>query len=428
MNRNKILYRIICIVVFTALNYSCVEEIPIESQENYTSLLVVEASITDEFSNQKVLLSRSFELDSLGPKPEANASVQVIDQNDNIFAFEEINPGEYHSSVPFSALSNVAYRLEVTTSDGRNYASLASKLNSNTEIQELYVERNLNENNKEGVSVFLNTNDATGQTNYYKFEYEETYKVIAPLYSPLELVINNDDYPYPADILAGLEPDEIVEFFVKRQFRDSQEQICYNTVKSNKIILASTSDLIDNNLSRFRVRFLGRDNYIIQHRYSINVKQYLQSLEAHLFYKTMLEINEAGSLFSEVQAGFVSGNVVSTTNIKEPVVGYFEVAAVSEKRIYFNFSDLFPNEELPPYYKPCDDFISPDLFIADPLTGVITDSPIQNDIEKGNQYWTENSGGDPGDIAVGNPYQMVLPYCGDCTVLGVNMPPAWWED
>ena len=428
MIKNKILNRIIFAVVLAFVNLSCVEEIQIDPQENYTSLLVIEATITDQLINQKILLSRSFELDSLGPKPETNASVQVADQNGNILIFEEAVPGEYISVDPFSALANVDYKLEVTTSDGRIYESKESKLSNSTDIQSLYVERNFNENNEEGVSIFLDANDATGQTNYYKYEYEETYKIVAPLYSPLELTINNDDYPYPPDILAGLEDDEIVEFFVKRQFRETQEQICYNTVKSNRILLASTSDLVDNNLSRFRLRFLSRENYIIQHRYSINVRQYLQSLEAHLFYTTMLEINEGGSIFSEVQTGFVSGNVFSRTNETEPVVGYFEVAAVNEERIYFNFSDLFPNEELPPYYKPCDDFISPDLFIADPLTGVITDSPIQNDIEKGNQYWSENSGGDPGNITVGNPYQMVLPYCGDCTELGVNETPIWWED
>ena len=44
----------------------------------------------------------------------------------------------------------------------------------------------------------------------------------------------------------------------------------------------------------------------------------------------------------------------STTNPDDKVIGYFDVASVTSKRIFFNYIDLFPNESLPPYYTECE--------------------------------------------------------------------------
>ena len=426
--REKFLFY--CLCFFWIFCSSCVEEIDMLSAEDFNSILIVESTITDELKQQHVILSRAFELDSLGPVPESNASVLVRTDSGERYLFNESEPGLYSSVDMFSGQPNINYQLSITTQSGRNYLSSSESLMGSTHIDELYIERDFNENNLEGVSVYIDTNDELQDSNYYRFEYEETYKIIAPLYSPLELIINNDDFPYPASHLAGMTTDEIVEYFVIRDFRAEQEQICYNTVKSNSILVASTTNLAEDKLNKFRIRFIGRDNYTIQYRYSILVKQFVQSYRAHTFYSTLHNFSTAENLLSEIQTGFIAGNIYSLTNDKEHVGGFFEIAATDSKRVYFNYEDLFPNEDLPPYYLPCDDYVLPALIARDPATGIITHSPIQDAIKKNQQYYDENliDGNDPLSLVWSFPYYMVYPYCGDCTVLGQNITPDWWEE
>ena len=417
--------RYILSICFCISILSCVEEIDLQSETalESNSIVVIEATITNELKHQQVKLSKVYELEESGPAPESDANVTIIGGGLE-YQFQEVAPGQYESQTEFRAEANTPYKLAIVTSNGRDYSSDEASYQSATSIDSLYVVRDFNENGEEGVSIYIDATDSGSESKLYRHTYEETYKIIAPLYSPFELIINNDDFPYPPTILSGLEGIEIVEFFVLKEFRPEQEQICYNTVASNNILLVDANQFETSALSKYRVRFISRDNYILSHRYSILVKQFTQSQEAHQFYTVLNNFSGNESLFSEVQTGFLDGNVFSLNDPEEKVVGYFEVAPVDEKRVYFNYDELFPDEELPPYYIPCDAFFISPLFVSDPLTGEIQYSPVQEDIKMNKQLWDENLVGE--DLNILMPYQMVLPACGDCTVLGNNSPPDFW--
>ncbi|MCK5402404.1 MAG: DUF4249 domain-containing protein [Flavobacteriaceae bacterium] len=416
----------ILLFIFLILS-GCVEEIDIMTETEFESALVIEATITNELKHQEILLSRAFPLDSVGSSPERNANVKVVDDVQNEFVFQETDPGKYASTSVFSAEPNRSYTLQITTDDGRPYTSQSALLTQNTQIDNLVAERGFNENGIEGVSIFVDSFDPTGNSKFYRYTYEETYKVIAPWYSPNDLIINNDDFPYPPDFLDRFDTGlEIIEFFVIKQLREEQEQICYNTVRSNEIIIENTNLFEEDRIDGLKVRFINRNNYIISHRYSILVKQYVQTSEAHQFYKSLKELSSSESLFSQTQPGFLVGNVFSESDSSEKVLGFFEVSSVSSKRVYFNYKDLFPGEILPPYYINCTYFFSPALITRDMLTGIITESPLQDAIKRGEQFLEENLL--DGELVIGAPYEMVLPPCGDCTVLGSNVVPDFWVE
>ena len=406
------------LVIISIMVTGCVDEIPLETT-NFESVLVVEATITNENKEQEILLSRSFMLDSI-PVQESNATMVITDDALNSYTFSETEPGVYKSNSTFAAQPNMNYTLSITTSNGSQYGSTEMQLTQSTSIDNLYIERDFNENGIEGVSVYVDSYDPTGASKFYRHEYEETYKIIAPLYSPEELISNGVEFP----ILPANQPNfgsiqELMDFLVTRQLRAEQEQICYNTVASNTIITTNTNNLLEDNLDKYRVRFIGRDNSEIMHRYSILVKQYVQSLEAHTFYETLKTQSLSESVFSETQPGFLTGNVFSENNSNEKVVGFFEVSSVDSERVFFNYSDLFINEELPPYFVQCDDFFKPDILTVDILSGIWTGSPLVQAINDGFQYF--DSEGDP-------PYRLVLNVCGDCTNLGNNTVPDFWVD
>ena len=404
-------------IIILMTSISCVDEIPLET-ESFESVLVVEATITDEDIQQEILLSRSYMLDSI-PVKESGATVVVTDDASNSYAFTETEPGNYRSQTAFAAQPNRNYKLSISTSDGNQYSSTEMQLTQPTSIDNLYVERDFNENGIEGVSVYVDSDDPTENSKFYRHEYEETYKIIAPLYSPIEMISNGVEFP----ILVADQPNlsstqELIDFLVTTQLRPEQQQICYNTIKSNTIITINTNDLLEDRLDKYRIRFIGRDNSEIMYRYSILVRQYVQSLEAHTFYETLKTQSLSENVFSETQPGFLVGNVFPQSNINKKVIGFFEVTSVDAKRIFYNYSDLFLGEELPPYYITCDNFFEPVILTKD-LAGNWTGSPLVQALNDGFQYYDNQ-----GEL----PYRLVLNVCGDCTNIGDNTVPDFWED
>jgi len=395
-------HRIIFLLNIVVL-YGCVEEIDIVETDQFENYLVVEATLTDQEISQEISLSRTYSLEDNVVPPESNADVKVTDSNGVEYSFEELSPGQYRSAEIFAAQPNINYTLTIRTQNGNLYESREMLLTSVNPIDELFFERDFNENGQEGVSVFVNNYDPLGQSNFYRFKYEESYKVIAPLWTSLDLIDN---------LAAGVASyDERFEFIP----RSTDELICYKTNVSNSIIITNTKDLIEDRLNNFRVLFLNRNDFKIAHRYSILLTQFIQSAEAYTFYQFLSEISESENLLSETQPGFLSGNITSLSNTEEKVIGFFEVVSADTQRIYFNYEDLFSNELLPPYPIQC----GIENFYA-PLFDQIDEALASRDYK----FYLNND--EPEELE--GPYFLVPAPCGDCTFYGDSSPPVWWEE
>ena len=407
---------------------SCIDEIDIVAESDFESLLVIEAVITNEDKIHEITLSRVAPLNTEENIPEMNASVRVIDDVGNNYVFIESSEGNYRSSNSFRALPDRNYILEIQTTDGDLYQSSLTSLTSETPIGELYAELGFNENASEGIIIKINSNDELGNTNYYRFEYEETYKIVAPLYNPKQVLINNEpNFPLPIDYFSDLSFQELIDYLVNLEFRPEQEQTCYNTVASNEIMIASTTELENDIIEQYQIRFINRENTIISHRYSILVRQFILSQEAYNYYRTLESFSSEEDLFSQVQTGFLVGNISNINNQEERVVGLFEVSAVDEKRIFFNYSDLYPNEPLPEYFVNCDYREIPGLLQISPLPPHnIIRSPLQSalktDLILYRELFDSNNG------RRNPPFELVLEPCGDCTIYGENVVPDFWQE
>jgi hypothetical protein len=408
---------------------SCTETISIKNESEFESILIIEATITNEQKHQEILLSRTFKLEDDGPMPELGAIVFLKDSNGNSTEFTEESEGVYKSITEFKAQPSIEYYLDITTLDGKTYASNLKQLTSETSINQLRVERGFNENDQEGVSIFVESINVSDDPKFYRYQYEETYKIIAPWYSPFELVVLNNDFPYPEELfLEYPNVDALLDFFFELRPREEQEQVCYNTLKSNTILISSTEELIENDSETFRVRFLGRDNPEIRHRYSILVKQYGQSREAYTFYKTLKEFSSSENVFSQVQTGFLEGNVFSTTSQNEKVIGFFEVASYDEQRVYFNFEDLFAGESKPPYFISCDESFTPIFLQEDPTHNIINSPVIEALTSASTQIYFDTTDDESPSPFANRPFELVLRPCGDCTVYGENSAPNFWVE
>jgi len=260
-------------------------------------------------------------------------------------------------------------------------------------------------NGERGVGLVVNSFDPTGASKYYRYEYEETYKIIAPFW---------DD---ERTILAPFQPGDLHQGILIIP-RTEEARICYKTNISDEIIQTTTTGLGEDRVN-FAVRFIGVKNYIITHRYSILVRQYVQNLASYTYYKTLKNLSGSGSILSQNQPGFFYGNLKSADNPTEKVIGFFDVSTVSSKRIFFNFTDIFPNDPLPPYVSDCKVKDFKDCFsIADPEC---KGAALRSIIGSNSLVYVDSDGSQ-------SHYFMVDPPCGDCTRIGSNIRPPFWTD
>jgi hypothetical protein len=399
----KILYRFLTILILSTI-VGCTT--PYDYQTNgFDDVITIEATITDQYKTQEVKLTRTYKLEEKTPTFETKAVVFVTDDQGNKYDFKE-NAASYTSISQFQASTGRKYELHIRTQDGRSYISSAEKLPQQTQIESVNADA-ITKAGVLGVEITVNSTDPTNSSKYYRYEYEETSQIIAPKWYPEELVVNNGKV-----------------FF---QERKTEARICYKTENSNTLLLTSTSNLSEDKVTEFPVRFIPSKDSFIRNRYSILVKQYVQSLAAHTFSETLKEISDTGSILSQTQPGFFYGNIKSVDNPSEKVIGYFDVSSYSEKRIFFNFTDLFPKEIKPQYQYDCpapipeselNQYFFNYCFSTNPNAGCQGNLIVELIRTKIKVFFPNES-----------PQYLLYPIeCGDCTSFSSNIKPSFWID
>ena len=397
---------------------SCVELFDAKT-DAFENTLVIDALLTTELKQHKVTLFRTYTFEAEGPATEIGSLVEIMDNTGNTYRFKESEPGVYLSETPFAAQLETGYTLNVQTNDGKSYRSSTVTTPENIPIEEITAKRLVNDKGEEGISILLDNNASPGKPRYFRYEYEETYKIIAPKYDPFEFEII--DYT-PCDgnfYEVGIKP------------RTEEQRVCFGSALSTQLIQASTVSLSNNIVDDFVIRFISRDNYIMSHRYSIMVRQYSQTQDAYSYYERLGDFSSSDNVFSQVQPGFLEGNIASGTGQEDKVLGYFEVAAINEKRTYFNYTDLFQGEALPPYAVNCETVRNPELITRGyHCDGSVCDgaceSPLIEAILAGIVvFHSENENLTPNNPG---PYFTLPSPCGDCTKLGSNIVPDFWEE
>ena len=400
---------------------SCIDPFDAETQD-FEGILVVDARLTDEVKQHQVLLSRArpFEQDTI--TPVRNAQVSIIENSGTTYVFQETAPGHYVSSSVFAGKTGNDYQLKITTSEGTEFSSVTETMPEKVSITNLEAKRKTNDFGEDGVALVVDNESLGDRPRYLRYDYEENYEIRAPNWEPFKLKI--------IDSIACTDGDA---FEVIAIAKNSEEgRICYGKRNSTRIILASTANLQDNIIDDVEVQFVNRENFILTHRYSIQVNQYSQSVGAHSYYQNLEAFNVSESVFSEVQPGFLSGNIASETDSEQKVIGYFETAAISSRRIFFNYEDVFPEEPLPEYPIACFFVGNPRLIprgyhctqgMGGECDGNCT-SPLITQLQLNLIVFAAEK--DPVDFI--SPFLTLPRACGDCTVFGSEVKPDFWID
>jgi len=431
--------KLFLLLISITLLASCIDEVDlgIDGNEDVFAILIVEATLTNEVKHHTVTLSRMDTLVDLGidsiynpytpirdinrdlVRYEANATVSIENDNGTTYSFSEASPGVYDSDIEFAAEMGNAYQLIILTSDGKRYSSTNMRIEGLAAISNLYAEKTTSESGAQGIGIFVDNTVESGSVQNLRYTYDETYKIIAPNWSPQDFKLTNYE---PCALPVVTYDLEIID-------REEEQQVCFGNNGSNTIIQAQQGNLSDN-VKKLMVRFLDQDNFIISHRYSIEVVQLVSNAASFSFYDQLNNFSQTGSIFSQIQPGFLEGNLSSDDGNQGTIIGFFDVVSVSKNRLFFNYTDFYPEEELPPY----------------PFNCVLQSAP-----ESHRSFCATSPGGGGGcplsviqsvnlnlisyvgrnDNEIGScpgPHVFVPRVCGDCTTLGSNIKPDFWVD
>jgi hypothetical protein len=248
-------------------------------------------------------------------QPERNATVSVEADDGTSFQLQNQFDGIYFSP-PLNIDVAKTYRLHIFTADGKEYASEYVPVNLTPPIDSISWKLDPNK----GVTIYANTHDATNNTQYYRWQFVETWEH-GPKY------------------LSELIYDETIEYVRKRK---PEEQIyrCWNIVTSGQIILTSTTGLSADVVHEKPLVQIPYGSEKIDRVYSINVTQNALTKEAFEFWTNLSKNTEQlGSIF-DPQPFADFGNIHCLTNAEEPVLGYISACSTTQTRIFIKWNDV----------------------------------------------------------------------------------------
>ncbi|UOG75327.1 DUF4249 domain-containing protein [Hymenobacter tibetensis] len=371
----------------------CIDPYMPEAISTTTNFLVVDGFINSD-GITTINLSRTYDISSSATPPKVTRATVYIEEDGGVrYNLRESSPGIYTSpNLRLNAAKN--HRLHILTSDSKDYASEYTAVKTTPPIDNI-TWRAVDT----GLNIYVNTHDDTNKTQYYRWEFEETWEIATP-YSPFIEYRNGQiqsiTTPYP--------------------------RLCWSNAKSADIKISNTTRLTKDVISDFLLRSFPTTSELFNRRYSILVKQYAQTAEEYMYWDLLRKNTEQiGTLFDPLPAQ-LTGNIRCLNDQAELALGYVGVHSVQEKRIFIARPELPSTWRVQNGYESC---VPPDtVFIAGPEIRLPPAQILQNAFS-GPTYLPIAEVYNPisGNL-VG--YTAKSRDCIDCRTRGSAIKPSFW--
>ena len=365
----------VSLLLMVILLYCCVEPFSppeINSDEKY---LVVDGFLNMGGDTTKIELRRTQNAtEKASPVVELRAKLWIEGEKGEKFEFTDRGKGLY-TVFPGNLNASQKYRLNIVTADGKEYLSDFVTTSKTPPIDSITYTHDKFMN---AVVFKVNTHDATNNTRYYKWKFDETYEYYAPYYSSL--------------IVKG---KEVVS-------RQEDINHCWQYGSSSNIILGSTIKLSKDEIQQLPINIIPVASNKLLLKYSTLVKQYGLTQDAFEYWTSLSKTTQGtGSLF-DPQPSQVTGNIKNKRNPKELVFGYFSATVETQKRI---FVDLRLG-----YFEKCDVDTLPLACSTPDIECVFNTQKLLI------SYYGQSA------------ILATIPSCADCRLKGgINKRPIFWE-
>jgi hypothetical protein len=247
--------------------------------------------------------------------PELNAVASIVSSSGASYPLTDTGNTGIYSSAPLNLDITQRYSIAITTSDGQKYSSDPVPCKQTPPIDSLYWQQ------PSDLTIYVNTHDPTGNTRYYRYDYQETWEHDAELSTPW-IVVN--------DTLQAADST-------------NQKAQCWNTAPSTNIILATSVALAQDVIVAFPVETIPLGDARVDIGYSILVRQYAMTEDAYNYWLLIQKTTQnVGTLF-DIQPTQLIGNIHCLTNPSAPVIGFISVSSVQQQRINIYPSSLSDN-------------------------------------------------------------------------------------
>lgn len=400
-------WKLLCIICIAAFISSCIDPFT-PGLDNFQSLLVVDALLTDEDAPATVRLTRTFREAGQKPLMVEGAEVSIMDEEDVLTGLTEVSPGLYKTdSLMFRGERGKTYRLLITTAEGRQYESDPCPLLPVQDIDDVWFERD-NEVPSDGspsipgLRIFINSSGEK-QCDYIRWAYREWWKFSVP--DPKMYDYFNDSTILPVS---------------------NEHQVCWGSRISGDITVQPVPDAPGNVILKKPVYFLDpAASNRIQIRYCTEIRQMSVSAREYEFWDLMDQLEKSGGDIFDRQPFQITSNIHNVNDRDEQILGYFQVSGVSSKRIYINYSDVV-SLGLPAYRYNCERVImGPSDYITNSPSGPPTFDEIYAMHMNSGYAFIE-----PVTDIAGVLQKLIFskPGCSDCTSSGTLEKPAFWTD
>jgi len=299
-------------VVFIILICGCCVD-PFNTSLSVNKTLVVDGLLTDQHGPHTITLSYSSDLGVGATMRElaSGASVSILDGTGVQTPLTEVSQGAYQTDSSFQAQEGKSYFIRISL-NSQSYES---------EVETLL---------------------PAGQLDSLYFKIQST-----PLANQFQFYANSGKVQQSNGLMRW-RSSFIFQILTWPQLSEDPPPCsnpctcctCWVYGHNNDVVVGSGSNFIDNKFNNNLVASIPIDDQRFQIRYYLTVDQLSLSTSAYNFWNLVVSQKAgAGSLFQPASAR-VQGNIHSTTNPNEQVLGLFQVSSVVSKSIFINRSDV----------------------------------------------------------------------------------------
>jgi len=371
MNYRILINTVLFIIIASACTTKFLPEI-----DEYDNIMVVEGLLTNENRANYVKISRTIPVGITGiSSPLVDAHVYIRDDLNRIAVFHEKRAGYYASdSLTFRGEIGRTYTLHIMAG-GKNYESDPMLIQEVQPIDSLFAEFRYEEDviypPLYEYTVYFNSYDPENNNRFFRWTYEEVWEFHLP-------------WHYPPDY----------------------KRICWLTEESSEIIIKNNSTVEEAIIDRYPLLTVdNRSSNKLYQRYSILLKQYSINEDEYNYWESMKKMTEEqGGLYDPIPQS-LTGNIKCVDDPAEPVLGFFSVSAVEQKRLFID-NDTIKYPAGGPQY--C---VTDTAYSINEISGLGKYVFILEFIDEGAYYLLSR-----------------FEQCADCRLFGTNIKPDYWDD
>lgn len=312
--------------------------------------LVVDGMITNRPGPYTVELFTAYDINTFinKPHPVSKATVQISDDAGTIETLTEVTPGMYMTATDgIQGVIGRSYQLSITTEAG-NYISEPQLLTGGGDLLDLRYEFDQFSISTSGgeavpaVNFFIDAQGRPGEQNFFRWRWSSVYQTINNPELKTKIVGKPPVEVANPPVCSGYKPGGGINI---DRFDICTCCNCWVYEAGKEAIVSKNSSVADDRFVNIQVTSISMEDRKFDVRYYFKLDQLSISEEVYNFWK-LIEAQQLGegSLF-QPNAVRVQGNVRSTTNPDEQVLGVFSVSGIVTREVYIDRKEIpFPIE------------------------------------------------------------------------------------